>query len=50
MIDFEIRQIKHAMRESHHFLKKVDKRMGGVVLPHNFVVLGSSVASYITST
>ena len=43
MIEFERKQMKHAMRESRHFFKKVDKSMGGVVLPHNLVVLGSSV-------
>ena len=37
MTNFEIRQMKHAMRESRRFFKKVDKSMGRVVLPHNIV-------------
>ena len=37
MTNFEIRQMKHAMRESHRFFKKVVKSMGGVILPHNLV-------------
>ena len=50
MADVERRLMKHAMRESHHFFfKKVDKSMGGVVLPHNLVLLGSNVVQYITS-
>ena len=46
MTDFERRQMKHAMRESRFFFKKVDTGMRGVILPHNLVVLVSSVAQY----
>ena len=50
MIDFERRQMKHAMRESRvFFFKKVDTGMRGVVLPHNLVVPVSSVARYEAS-
>ena len=49
MTDFERRQMKHAMRESRLFFKKVDTGMRGVVLPHNLVPI-SSVARYKTST
>ena len=50
MTDFERRQMKHTMRESRRFLKKVNKSTGGVVLPHNLVVLGSSVARCVATT
>ena len=51
MTDFERRQMKHAMRESHHFFfKKVDTSMRGVVLPHNLVAPVSNVAKYEAST
>ena len=46
MTDFERRQMKHAMRESRRFFKKVDTGMRGVVLLHNLVVPVSSVARY----
>ena len=49
MTDFERRQMEYAMRESNRFFKKVDKSMGGVILPYNLVVLGSSVTRYIAS-
>ena len=32
------------------FFKNVDKEHGRVVLPHDLVVLGSSVARYVAST
>ena len=50
MTNFERRQTKHAKRKSYRFFfKKVDKSMGGVVLPYNLVMLGLSVARYVAS-
>ena len=50
MTDFKRRQMKLAMRESHcFFFKKGDTSLRGVVLPHNLVVLVSSVARYEAS-
>ena len=50
MIDFKRRQMKHAMRESRRFFKKLDTSMRRVVLSHNLVVPVSSVTQYVAST
>ena len=50
MTDFGRRQMKHAMRESRRFFEEGRHRHERVVLPHNLMVLVSSVARYEASS